>query len=69
MFKTLWSSKIEQFAHFDLSPISEEVIWYYSDLPQIMNKETTLDLLLAYLGKNANIPEGIELKTIELKFI
>jgi hypothetical protein len=67
-FKTLWSTKNEQYVHFDMSPLTDEVIWGYSDMPQLMGKETTIDLLLAYLGKEVNMPEGTELRTIKLEF-
>jgi len=68
-FKTLWSTKMNQYVHFDMSPLTDEVIWGYSNMPQLMGYETNIDLLMAYLGNNVNIPEGTELRTVECNFV
>lgn len=68
-FKTLWSNRMNSYVHFDMSPLTDEVIWGYSDMPQLMTKETTIDMLIAYLGKNSIMPEGTVLKTVTLNFV
>jgi hypothetical protein len=67
-FKTLWSERNDMYVHFDMSPLTDEVIWGYSDMPQLMTKDTTIELLMAYLGKNTIMPEGTILKTVKLSF-
>jgi hypothetical protein len=67
-FKTLWSERNDLYVHFDMSPLTDEVIWGYSDMPQLMTKDTTIELLMAYLGKNTIMPEGTILKTVKLSF-
>ncbi len=60
---------MDSYVHFDMSPLTDEVIWGYSDMPQLMTKETTIDMLIAYLGKNSIMPEGTVLKTVTLNFV
>lgn len=66
-YKTLWSNRKEKFVHFNLSPLTDEVIWGYEDIPQLMEHRTTMDILLLYLGRNCIIPEGVELKTVKIE--
>ena len=68
-FKSLWSEKNEMFVHFDFSPLTDDVIWGYSELPQLMTKDSNMELLQNYLGKHIIFPEGTVMKTIEIKFI
>lgn len=67
--KTLWSTKTNQYVHFDLSPLTDEVIWGYSEIPQLMSKETNMEMLTSYLGKDIITPEGTELRTVEINFV
>lgn len=68
-FKSLWSERQKMFVHFDFSPLTDDVIWGYSELPQLMTKDSNMELLQNYIGKHIVMPEGTVMKTIEIKFI
>jgi hypothetical protein len=69
-FKALWSERQQMYVHFDLSPLTDEVIWGYSLMPQLMGYETTMEMLYMYIGEGAStMPEGVEMKTVQLSFL
>lgn len=66
-YKTLWSKKSKKFVHFDFSPLTDEVIWGYHEIPQLMEGNMTSEMLFKFLGKNVIVPEGVELKTVKIQ--
>jgi hypothetical protein len=68
-FKTLWSTKHNQFVLFEFSPLEDEVHWFHSTMPQLMSPEADMEALLHILPKNSILPEGTEMKSVQLTFI
>ena len=68
IFKTLWNETHQHFGHFDLSPITDEVIWMNGSLPMVFALTATIENIQMYLGDSI-FPEGTELKIVQMQFI
>lgn len=68
IFKTLWNETHQHFVHFDLSPITDEVIWMTGSLPMVFAPTAEIETIQMYLGDSI-FPEGTELKTVQMQFI
>jgi hypothetical protein len=68
IFKTLWNETHQYFVHFDLSPITDEVIWMNGSLPMVFAPTAEMETIQMYLGDSV-FPEGTELKTVQMQFI
>jgi len=68
IYKTLWDPTREQFVVFEFSPLVDEVHWYRSTKPQLMDINETVETLLNLLPKNTILPIGTEMKSIKLTF-
>lgn len=66
-FKTLWDSKIGEFALID--DLMGQSALFTCSIPKLLPKTATLEALIDYYKDKSNIEfEGIELIDIEIKF-